>query len=184
MARVCVVLANGFEELEAVTLVDVLRRAEVEVVTLGVEGKLVQGSHGICMQADATLEESGHESWEMVILPGGLPGANTLRDNDDVQSLLRRQHEVGGLLAAICAAPIALGKAGVLRGRRATCYPSFEEQLIGAETSQARIVQDGTIHTSRGPGTALDFALHLAGVLVGEERADSLAKSMLARVAQ
>jgi len=180
MPRVCVLLADGFEEIEAVTIVDVLRRAEVKVTTLGVAGVEVQGSHGIRIRADRALAETADEDWDMVILPGGMPGAATLRDDPKAQALIRSQHGKRGKIAAICAAPIALGRAGVLEGKRATSYPGFEDQLAGASLSAERVVQDGTVTTSRGPGTALEFALRLVADLKGPGEASSLAARMLA----
>jgi len=179
MARVCVLLADGFEEIEAVTIVDVLRRAEVEVVTLGVAGREVTGSHGISLVADRPLADGMDAAWDMVVLPGGLPGATTLRDDPGVQALVRRQHENGGRLAAICAAPIALGKAGVLEGRAATSYPGFEGELTGADCRADRVVRDGTVITSRGPGTALEFSLELVRELRDAQVAEGLAGAML-----
>ena len=179
MHRVCVVLANGFEEIEAVTVIDVLRRAGVEVTMLGVDGAEITGSHGISVKADAVLAEEADRRWDIVILPGGLPGAHTLRDSEAVQALIRRQHAAGGKLAAICAAPIALGKAGVLAGRRATSYPGFESELHGAEVVAEPVVRDRELLTSRGPGTAMEFALALVSDLKGEEEASELRKRML-----
>jgi 4-methyl-5(b-hydroxyethyl)-thiazole monophosphate biosynthesis len=180
MPRVCVLLANGFEEIEAVTIIDVLRRAEVEVTSLGVGCVEVEGSHGIRIKADRALTETAAgESWDMVVLPGGMPGAATLRDDRAVQSFIRSQQGRDGKIAAICAAPIALGRAGVLQGKRATSYPGFEDQLTGATFVPERVVQDGAITTSRGPGTAMEFALRLVGDLKGDEAASSLAGRLL-----
>ena len=179
--QVCVLLAPGFEEIEAVTIIDVLRRAEIDTTTLGVEGRSVEGSHGITMQADALLSERGEDSWTMVVLPGGLPGAINLRDHAGVQALLQRQHESGNKLAAICAAPIALSAAGLLEGRTATSYPSFEEHISCGQYSQERVVVDGDVVTSRGPGTALQFALQLVSELKSSDKASELAKLMLAQ---
>ena len=179
MSRVCVLLANGFEEIEAVTIIDVLRRAEIEVTLLGVEAREVEGSHGIRIQTDRRLSEVSNESWDIVALPGGMPGAATLRDDPQVQALLRSQHEKGGRLAAICAAPIALARAGVLAGRKATSYPGFEDQLTGASIVAGTVVRDGTITTSRGPGTAMEFALRLVADLRGADVASTLADRML-----
>jgi 4-methyl-5(b-hydroxyethyl)-thiazole monophosphate biosynthesis len=179
MPRCCVTLADGFEEIEAVTIIDVLRRADVETVTLGVAGTTVTGAHGISVQADRTLAEGADEKWDLVILPGGMPGASTLRDDPGVQALIKRQHEAGGRLAAICAAPIALGAAGVLDGRTATCYPSFEDGLTGAKLSESPVVVDGTLTTSRGPGTAFEFALSLVAQLKDDDTARALRTGML-----
>ena len=179
--RVCVLLADGFEEIEAITIVDVLRRAEVDVTTLGVSGAVnAQGAHGIDVVVDRPLDAAAaDECWDMVILPGGLPGAETLRDNPAVQSLVKAQHAAGRGVAAICAAPIALGAAGVLDGKRATSYPGFEEQLTGASCVAEAVVVDGNVVTSRGPGTAIEFSLSLVERLRSSEIADALRAGML-----
>jgi 4-methyl-5(b-hydroxyethyl)-thiazole monophosphate biosynthesis len=180
MSRACVLLAPGFEEIEAVTIIDVLRRAGIETSVLGVGGKgPVRGSHDITVDADRSLADAESDSWDIVILPGGLPGATNLRDDPRVLALLRRQHESGKRLGAICAAPIALGAAGVLEGRKATSYPGFEKELRGATPSADRVVKDGNVITSRGPGTALEFALAIVADLEGKAAADKLRSGML-----
>ena len=180
MSRACVLLAPGFEEIEAVTLIDVLRRAGIDTEVLGVGGKgPVQGSHGISVAADRSLAEAESDAWDIVILPGGLPGATNLRDDPKVLALVRKQHESGKRLGAICAAPIALGAAGVLEGRKATSYPGFEKELRGATVSADRVVKDGNVLTSRGPGTALEFALAIVADLEGKAAADKLRSGML-----
>ena len=203
MPNACVLLADGFEEIEAIVVIDVLRRAGIDVVTVGTRGTQVTGSHGVPIEADSTLETCADTNWDAVVLPGGLggiaagggqggaellakavgtgglPGATHLRDDAQGRELLRRPHESGRTVAAICAAPIALGSAGVLEGRRATCYPGFEDQMIGASRSADRVVADGNVVTSRGPGTAFDFALMLVARLVDEETAEALRDGML-----
>ena len=179
MPRCCVLLADGFEEIEAVTVIDVLRRAEIEVTTLGLSGRQVTGSHAITVEADETLDARLHETWDLVVLPGGMPGSANLRDDPRVQALVKAQDERGGQLAAICAAPIALASAGVLSGRRATSYPTFGDQLGDAVYATERVVRDGNLTTSRGPGTALDFALGLVERLAGAETASTLRHAML-----
>jgi 4-methyl-5(b-hydroxyethyl)-thiazole monophosphate biosynthesis len=184
MASVSILLAPGFEEIEAITIIDVLRRAEVQVTTLsaggtGPGGLEVKGSHGVVVKADRTLDAGAAESWDMVILPGGLPGATNLRDNPGVQALIRRQAQGGGKLGAICAAPIALGAAGVLEGKKATSYPGFEKELRGAKVVTERVVRDGNVITSRGPGTAMEFALEIAADLKGKPVAEKLRAGML-----
>ncbi len=181
MPRCCILFAEGFEEIEAVTVVDVLRRAEVEAVMVGVAGREVTGSHGITLRMDSVLADATAESWDLVVLPGGMPGSANLRDDPDVQALVASQHGAGRKVAAICAAPIALGSAGVLAGRKATSYPGFGDQLTGATLCEDRVVVDELVTTSRGPGTALEFALELVGQLAGEEKAASLGEAMLVR---
>jgi protein deglycase len=180
--RACVLLADGFEETEAVTVIDVLRRAEIKVEVLGVESKKVTGSHQICIEADALLSDRKSEKFDLVVLPGGMPGAATLRDHWGVQKLVQAQHSAGGLVAAICAAPIALAKAGVLDGKRATCFPGFEEQLVtggAAGVTAEAVVRDGNVITSRGVGTALAFSLALVEALRDGAVAKTLGERML-----
>jgi 4-methyl-5(b-hydroxyethyl)-thiazole monophosphate biosynthesis len=179
MKRACVLLADGFEETEAVAVIDVLRRAEIKVEVLGVEGKRVTGSHQLVLEADALLSDRKSEKFDLVVLPGGMPGAATLRDHWGVQKLLQAQHASGGLVAAICAAPIALAKAGVLDGKRATCFPGFEDQLGNARHETSAVVKDGNVITSRGVGTALVFALALVEALRDKPTAALLAERML-----
>lgn len=179
MTRACVLLAPGFEEIEAVTLIDVLRRAGVETTMLGVEGLEIEGSHGIRLAADERLAARQDEPWDLVVLPGGMPGAAHLRDRPAVQQLLRAQASRGGRLAAICAAPIALSVVGALKGRRATSYPAFAGELDCASYVDEPVVVDGPVTTSRGPGTALAFALELVASCCGEEQAQRLADTML-----
>jgi 4-methyl-5(b-hydroxyethyl)-thiazole monophosphate biosynthesis len=182
MVSCCVLLAEGFEELEAVTVVDVLRRAGVDVTTLGTESTHPNGSHGISLAADGLLTDHAGETWDLVVLPGGMPGSAHLRDDPRVQALVARQGDAGKWLAAICAGPIALESAGVLEGRRATSYPGFGEQLSTSDYCDDRVCVDGHIVTSRGPGTALEFALTLVSLVVGQGSADELAEAMLVRV--
>ena len=137
------------------------------------------GSHHIVIEADALLSDRKDEAFDLVVLPGGMPGAATLRDDAKVQALLRAQHAKGGLVAAICAAPIALAAAGLLDGKRATCFPGFENQLGTASYQTNAVVIDGNVITSRAVGTALQFALALVEALQGEPAAALLAKRML-----
>lgn len=186
MPHVCVLLANGFEEIEAVTIIDVLRRADIDVVTLSVGGSgpnglTVQGSHGIAMEADQTLPVGTDTEWDMILLPGGLPGATNLRDHPQVQALLQKQNDRGGKVGAICAAPIALGAAGILHGKRATSYPGFEDELHGAQCVEDRVVTAGNVVTSRGVGTALEFTLAIVAQLRDEQTAATLRDQMLVR---
>lgn len=179
MVRCCVLLADGFEEIEAVTVIDVLRRADIDVLALGTASMQPTGAHGLAFQADGLLADHKSEAFDLVVLPGGMPGAEHLRDDQTVQALVKRQHAAGLPVAAICAAPIALGSAGVLEGRKATCYPGFEKGLHGATPCTERVVEDGHVTTSRGPGTSLEFALALVSRLVGKAKASELAAGML-----
>lgn len=179
MARACVLLAHGFEEIEATTAIDVLRRAEVDVSALGVTGESVRGSHGITIRCDALLSEGSDTRWDAVVLPGGMPGAANLRDNDAVLNLLRRQDEARRVVAAICAAPIVLSKAGILEQRKATSFPAFQEQVRCAQYLEAPVVVDGHVLTSRGAGTAMAFALKLTALLRDEGTAAQVAERML-----
>lgn len=180
MSQVAVLLADGFEEIEAVTVIDVLRRADVQVRTLAVkESRQVRGAHGIDLEADGLLDhEASSADWDFVILPGGQPGADTLRDDPRVTSLLESQLGKNRRVAAICAAPIALGIHGMLKGRRVTCYPGFEDQLRGAFLGSEPVVIDENLTTSRGPGTAMAFAFALVEQLKGRPQAEELRKSM------
>jgi protein deglycase len=178
MPTAAVLLAPGFEEIEAVTIIDVLRRAGVEVRILGQDAGRVRGAHDVVMEVDQLFSDAW-EDWDVVVLPGGMPGATNLRDDERVMGLVRRQIEADRKVAAICAAPIALAAAGVLDGVQATCYPGFEDQLGDAEHTTTRVVIDGNVTTSRGPGTALWFALSLVAQLCGGDKSDELRKAML-----
>ena len=162
MKRVLVPLAEGFEELEAVTIIDILRRAGIEVVVASLAGSPVTGSHGIRLAADTPLAALVEQDFDMIALPGGMPGAEHLRNDPRIAAFVRRLHGAGRPVAAICAAPMVLAAAGVLEGRRATSYPGFLEGGTGEA-----VVVDRNVITSRGPGTALDFALALVEELLG-----------------
>jgi len=175
--RVLVPLAEGFEEIEAVTIVDVLRRASIEVVTAALAENPVRGSHGIAVSADAGLDTLQDAEFDAIVLPGGMPGSRTLKGDERVLSFVRGMARQDKLVAAICAAPIALEAAGVLAGKRATSYPGNE--LPSAHYVEERVVVDGALVTSRGPGTAIEFALTLVERLKGPEAAQKLRASML-----
>ncbi|MBW2493198.1 MAG: DJ-1/PfpI family protein [Deltaproteobacteria bacterium] len=181
--QVVVVLATGFEEIEAATPIDVLRRAGVDVVVAGVGSTAVQGAHGVTYQCDSALEDI-LSTPRAIVLPGGLPGAENLGKSGAVKEMALKVNENGGICAAICAAPaLTLAKYGVLNDRTATCYPSFEKEFDSStKPSEDRVVVDGNIITSRGPGTSLEFSLKLAAMLVGQEAADEIQDQMLARV--
>jgi len=180
MAEVYVFLADGFEEIEGLTVVDLLRRAGIEVQTVSImESPLSHGSHGIEVKADLLFDEIGTEAVQLLVLPGGMPGTTHLAAHEGLARLLREQDAAGRRIAAICAAPTVLGQLGLLKGKTAVCYPGLEEQLTGASvtTNQVEICQNVT--TSRGMGTAIPFGLSLVAQLRGEETADKLAKSIV-----
>lgn len=180
MKRVSVFLADGFEEIEGLTVVDILRRAGAEVDTVSVTGNLVvHGAHQIDVKADALFEDMDFEGTDMLILPGGMPGTLNLGKHEGLTGLLRIQNEKGAYIAAICAAPSVLGGLGLLNGRKACCYPSFEEKLEGADVVYEPVVQDGHIITSRGMGTAIPFSLKLAELLCGAAKAEQVGKGIL-----
>ena len=175
-------LANGFEEVEALCPLDLLRRAGLSVTTVGVGGEAVVGAHGIVVQADIP-EAMYHDAHpDMLILPGGMPGAKNLDESRTVESALRAGARNGAYLAAICAAPMILGKRGYLEGKHAVCFPGFEEHLQGAilPTSGERVVCDGNVITAAGMGVALEFGLALVATLCGEEKAEALRAAVLA----
>jgi protein deglycase len=174
--RVLMPLAEGFEEIEAVTIVDLLRRAGIEVHTATLSGPRVRGSHGIAVEADIALDAAEAADYDMIVLPGGMPGAEHLKQDARVIALLRRFAGEGRYTAAICAAPGVLAHAGLLEDRRATSFPGFLslESAPGISLSDAPVVVDGKVVTSRGPGTAIDFSLALIELLSGRTAADAV----------
>lgn len=171
MSLVLVPLAQGCEELEAVTIIDLLRRAGIEVITAGLEPGLVKASRGTQLMPDTTLDAALLEDYDMVVLPGGMPGAQHLKDDARIITLIQKMAAAGRYTAAICAAPTVLATAGVLSGKTATGYPGFLEKmhLNDVTLSAEAVVRDGQVITSRGPGTAMDFALSLIEILSGQE---------------
>lgn len=180
MSRVCVFLAEGFEEIEGLTVVDILRRAGVDTRMISIGDSLtVTGSHGILVQADECIEDSDFSDTELLVLPGGMPGTKKLGACKNLTELLVRFYKEGKKVAAICAAPSVLGDLGLLAGKKACCYPGFEERLAGAQVVYDKVAVDGNVTTSRGMGTAIPFALSLAAQLVSEEKAAELKKSII-----
>jgi 4-methyl-5(b-hydroxyethyl)-thiazole monophosphate biosynthesis len=169
MKRVLVPLAEGFEELEAVTIIDVLRRAGIDVVVASLGDSPVAGSHGIRIAADTPLGALAEQQFDMIALPGGMPGAEHLKKDARIAELVNRLRGEGKPVAAICAAPMVLAAAGVLDGRRATSYPGFLKDAMQTTVVDEAVVSDDGIITSRGPGTALDFALALVVELAGAD---------------
>ena len=176
MARVLIPLAQGCEELEAVTVADLLRRAGIEVITAGLDAQPVRASRGMVLLPDMTLDEALQQDYDMVVLPGGLPGADHLKADPRIIGLVRRMAAAGRYTAAICAAPRVLAHAGLLDGRRATSFPGAldAETVTSLEYLEQPVVVDGGIITSRGPGTAMDFALQLIELLMDRETRDKV----------
>lgn len=184
MKRVLVPIADGTEEMEAVCTIDTLRRAGAEVTVASVMPDLqVTASRGVKLVADVLIADCADATYDLIAVPGGVPGAMHLRDSATLTALLKAQAAAGRLYAAICAAPVVvLQHHGLLlEGRRATCHPNFEPQLLDAAAAAQRVVVDGNCVTSRGPGTAIEFALQLAAQLFGEEKAREVGAAMLAR---
>ena len=173
-------LANGFEEIEALCPLDLLRRAGLEVTTVGIGGDVIRGSHGITVHADIPEGLYSDAAPEMLILPGGMPGSKNLDESRTVDAALRAATRRGAYLAAICAAPMVLGHRGLLEGKEAICYPGFEKELNGAKISDKKVVRDGNVITAAGMGVALEFGLELVKTLKGEEAAAALRSAVLA----
>jgi 4-methyl-5(b-hydroxyethyl)-thiazole monophosphate biosynthesis len=176
MANVLVPLAQGCEELEAITIVDLLRRANINVVTASLDDKPVKASRGSVLIADTTIDQVRAGDFDMMVLPGGLPGADHLRDNARVQQLLKEIASHDKYIAAICAAPRALARAGLLNGKKGTSFPGSldEATLSSMNYLDDPVVIDGKVITSKGPGTAMDFALTLIELLLGKQERDKV----------
>ncbi|MCE5180619.1 MAG: DJ-1/PfpI family protein [Betaproteobacteria bacterium] len=176
MARVLIPLAQGCEEVEAVTLIDLLRRAGIETVSAGLDDQPVTASRGVRLVADTTLDAALHQEFDMIVLPGGMPGMTHLKNDPRIIALLKKMAAAGKYTCAICAAPAVLAEAGLLAGKTATSYPGFIDKMNLPDTrySNDAVVKDGKLITSRGPGTAMDFALKLIEVLAGKAKRDEV----------
>jgi len=182
MKQVLVPLAHGFEEIETVTIVDILRRAGARVILAGTASGPIKGSRGVVVVPDALLQEVLAQSFDLVVLPGGQPGTDNLMADERVKTLLKSMQAGGKPIAAICAAPLVLHAAGILAGRTVTSHPSVKERLRGVTYSENRVVRDGQVVTSRGPGTALEFALALVDLLFGPDMVDKVNQGVMARI--
>ncbi len=178
MATVLIPLAQGCEELEAVTLIDLFRRAELEVTVAGLEPGPVTASRGVVLVPETTLDAVLDQDFDLIVLPGGLGGAQRLEADQRIAALLRRQAEQGRYVGAICAAPRVLANAGLLNYREATAYPGILDGHAQIRLSSAAVVRDGTFITSRGPGTSMDFALSLIAILCGQAKRDAVESAL------
>lgn len=180
MKYIYVLLANGFEEIEALTPVDVLRRVDLNVILTSTSGKLdVVGAHNITVKCDKLIEDIVFDNKSMIILPGGMPGTSNLLENELVKNAITLLNEKELPIAAICAAPMILGEMGFLVGKKATCFPGFEKYLTGSIKSNNLVETDGNIITARGMGVAMDFSLEIVKYLLGEEKMRTIAKAMI-----
>lgn len=180
MSKVYIFLADGFEEIEALTVVDLLRRAGIEIPMVSITGNLkVDGSHRICVTADALFEDTDFNDADLLVLPGGMPGTAHLMEHKGLDSLLKDFHKRNKKMAAICAAPSVLGSKGLLAGKKATCYPGFESKLTDSTVIDQDVVEDGNIITSRGLGTAIDFSLSIINKLMDKDTANRIADSIV-----
>ncbi len=181
-ARVLVPLAEGFEEIEAVTVIDILRRAGIEVISAGLEDGPIKGSRGITVIPDTALHRILDDAFDMVVLPGGLPGTTNLRLDKRIHDIVRRIHQHDGYVTAICAAPSIYAELGFLKGRNATSHPSVadEPHFEGVHYREERVVVDGRFITSRSPGTAMEFAFQLVEALSGKEMVEKVNRGVLA----
>lgn len=178
--KIAVHLADGFEEIEAVSIIDVLRRADLDVAIVSVTGKTeVTGAHQIKLMADVLFEKVNYSEIYMIVLPGGMPGAANLDAHVGLNTQIRKFVDENKQLAAICAAPLVFGNLGILKGKQAVCYPGFEKYLKGAEVLNISVVESGNIITGRGPGVAIQFALKIVEKAVSAEKAELLSRQML-----
>ena len=184
MAKALVFLATGFEEIETVTVVDVLKRANVNVTVAGLTSDVIEGKHGMKVVPDKSIDDVTVTDFDAVVVPGGNPGYKNLRKDPRVIAMVKKAFESNKILAAICAGPTVLSDAGILEGKACTIYPGMEKELEagGGKPKQEMVVVDGNIVTSRGPATALPFALKLAEILAGKHAAEAVSKKTMANI--
>ena len=175
-----VFLANGFEEVEAITPIDLLRRADIDVTTVSIsENKEVIGAHNVSFIADVLINEADFSDIDLLLLPGGMPGTTNLNACEELKRLIKKHVLESKLIAAICAAPIILGQMSLLEGEKAVCYPSFENQLLGADVQYNKVQKSNNIITARGAGCAIEFSLAIIEALCGKSKSDEIAKSII-----
>ncbi len=182
MSKLAIFFAEGYEEIEALTVVDICRRCKLDIDMVSVtEDRTVTGSHGICVGMDKVLSELDFAAYDMIILPGGMPGTKNLEACETLMAQVDAFYESGKYIGAICAAPSIFGHRGILKGRNACCYPGFESHLEGATATAGPVEISGNVITSRGMGTAIDFALAIVEVFCGAEQAEDMAKAIIYR---
>ncbi len=178
MKRVLILLADGFEEIEAITSIDLLRRAGMEVIIAGIDKLEVTGAHQLVVKADQKIPSK--DKFDAVVIPGGMPGATNIAENSQAIRLIEQHYKDKKLIAAICAAPaVVLAKSGILNDRQFTCYPGFEEKISAGQFSTRDVVVSGNVITSRGPGTAIPFAIEIINHLISPEAADQIGDQIL-----
>jgi len=182
MKTVLVPLATGFEEIEAITIIDILRRAGAKVITAGLEKRNVIGSHGIHLVADSVLAEEMDKNWDLIVLPGGVPGTPNLLADERIVKLVRNHNSTGRLIGAICAAPAVLDKAGVVDQQEITLHPAWADRLKSAIYSNERVQKTGTVITGKSAGTAMEFAFALVEALYGKDKVDEINQGVFARL--
>ncbi|MFQ6673484.1 MAG: DJ-1 family glyoxalase III [Fidelibacterota bacterium] len=182
MQKVLVPLADGFEEIEAITIIDILRRAGADVVVAGLERDLVEGSHGLSVRADALLSKLSADDFDMIALPGGMPGAEGLMRSKKLLETIRRLSDSGKFTAAVCAAPVVLQEAGVTAGRTVTSHPSHAKFMARAYHTGNRVEMDDKVITGQAAGSAMEFAFKLVEVLYGKEKVKEVNETVLARI--
>lgn len=180
MSKLGIFMANGCEEIEGLTVVDIARRAGIEIDTISITGEnSVTSSHNVTFMTDTTKEKADFSKYDGIVLPGGMPGTTNLGADETVNNVIKEFAAQGKLVAAICAAPSVLGQAGLLDGKKATCFPGFEDKLTGADFTEDKVAVDGNIITSRGMGTTILFALEIVKYLTDEETADTVAGKIM-----
>jgi 4-methyl-5(b-hydroxyethyl)-thiazole monophosphate biosynthesis len=180
--KLVVPLVEGFEEIEFSTIVDILRRAEIDVIIAGLKEGLIEGGHKVRVMPDASIDEITVDDFDGIVLPGGRPGFVNLGEDERVLNLVREMERAGKYVAALCGAPLVLAKAGIMKSKRATIHPSLKEQLTRAQYMEERVVVDGKLITSQGPGTAMEFAMKLVEVLSGEGKMKEINAAVLAKL--
>lgn len=180
MSKIGIFMANGCEEIEGLTVVDMARRAGIEIEMISISGELaVTSSHSVTFMADVTKDQADYDSYDGIVLPGGMPGTLNLGEDETVDRVIREFAAKGKLVAAICAAPSVLGLAGLLKGKKATCHPGFEEKLLEAECKEEAVVVDGNIITSRGMGTAIAFASEIIRYFMDDAAVEKIHKGLV-----